>query len=230
MFESILFDAEDNNALEDLTTDVARMLYCENLSLTDDGCEWCEKFDNQGILDFRIIGNHNDLIKKELIKNTIDELSYSAMEQGKPKITIIRNGEDLKVDAANSLLKFLEEPTKDTYFFIETNDRNSILPTIKSRAKLLSLSNEKENMSEETFIVKIIKTKNKDSILLMNNKMKNLDKNELQDIVKNSMNSFLKNCAIEIYENLLEFYNDLKFSNNPNLAIDRFVIKIAEVI
>ena len=43
--------------------------------------------------------------------------------------------------AANSLLKFLEEPESNIYAFLITTNINKILPTIKSRCQVLSIQN-----------------------------------------------------------------------------------------
>ncbi|MDK7340981.1 hypothetical protein QP500_11065, partial [Pauljensenia sp. UMB0018B] len=39
--------------------------------------------------------------------------------------------------AANSLLKFLEEPHQDVYIFLLTNNREAILPTVQSRCQVI---------------------------------------------------------------------------------------------
>ncbi len=39
----------------------------------------------------------------------------------------------LNINSSNALLKAIEEPSKDTYFFIINNDSQKIMNTIKSR-------------------------------------------------------------------------------------------------
>lgn len=56
----------------------------------------------------------------------------------KYKIVIIDAVDDLNVNAANALLKFLEEPFTNTYFLLVCNSSN-VLPTIRSRCRLLQL-------------------------------------------------------------------------------------------
>ena len=43
----------------------------------------------------------------------------------------------ITVEAQNALLKTLEEPTKDTYFFIVVSSSEVLLPTVLSRARLV---------------------------------------------------------------------------------------------
>jgi len=59
---------------------------------------------------------------------------------GKNKVFIIWGGELLMPRAANQLLKILEEPPSDCYFIIVAKSINDILPTIKSRCQVSSLS------------------------------------------------------------------------------------------
>ena len=49
------------------------------------------------------------------------------------KIVLIDNAEYLNINSSNSLLKVLEEPNNNTFFFIIHNSANKILDTIKSR-------------------------------------------------------------------------------------------------
>ena len=49
---------------------------------------------------------------------------------------IIRDADKMHVNAANSLLKFIEEPQSQIYIFLLTADDSRILPTIKSRVQL----------------------------------------------------------------------------------------------
>jgi len=49
------------------------------------------------------------------------------------KFVLLDNAEYLNINSSNALLKAIEEPSKDTYFFIINNDSQKIMNTIKSR-------------------------------------------------------------------------------------------------
>ena len=68
---------------------------------------------------------------------------------GKKKVFIVWGGELLMTRAANKLLTILEEPPADCYFIIITRDINEILPTIKSRCQISSLSPALPELIEE---------------------------------------------------------------------------------
>ena len=50
-----------------------------------------------------------------------------------PKFVIIDSADDLNLNAANSLLKVLEESNKNTFFILITHQISNIIPTIRSR-------------------------------------------------------------------------------------------------
>lgn len=58
---------------------------------------------------------------------------------GKNKVCVFWGLERLNIQAANKLLKLIEEPPKNTYFILVIEDADALLPTIKSRCQLLSL-------------------------------------------------------------------------------------------
>ncbi len=61
------------------------------------------------------------------------------------KIFLIGNFEDATPEAQNKLLKTLEEPPKNVYFFLSAKSEEKVLPTIKSRCdkiKIVPLSQE----------------------------------------------------------------------------------------
>ena len=60
--------------------------------------------------------------------------------EGEQKIFIIENAQKMNVSAQNKLLKTLEEPPKNTYIILGATNETLILPTVKSRTKLINLS------------------------------------------------------------------------------------------
>ncbi|MGD8790765.1 MAG: hypothetical protein PVH05_14900 [Burkholderiales bacterium] len=60
-------------------------------------------------------------------------LVTTAAHRGGAKVILISPAEALNQSAGNALLKMLEEPGRDTYFILVSNDRNRILATVRSR-------------------------------------------------------------------------------------------------
>jgi DNA polymerase III subunit delta' len=71
-------------------------------------------------------------IKIEQIRNLLKFLSKTTYSKNL-KVVLIDNAEYLNLNSSNSLLKALEEPSPNTYFFIIHNNTFKILNTIKSR-------------------------------------------------------------------------------------------------
>lgn len=68
----------------------------------------------------------------------INRLSFTAYEGGE-KVVLILFPERMNLEAANKLLKSIEEPTEDTYFFLITNAPGKIIQTIRSRCRLIEV-------------------------------------------------------------------------------------------
>lgn len=56
------------------------------------------------------------------------------------RVVIVDAADDMNINAANALLKILEEPPKKTIFFLLSHSPAALLPTIKSRCRRLSLN------------------------------------------------------------------------------------------
>jgi len=89
--------------------------------------------------NFLYIAKDGLSIKKEQVLALQEEFSKSSLVAGY-RIYVIEAAETMSNAAANSLLKFLEEP-KDgqTIGFLLTEDQSLILPTIRSRAQVVLL-------------------------------------------------------------------------------------------
>ena len=71
-------------------------------------------------------------------REILDSLSLKSYE-GKGKYMIIWLPERMNAEAANRLLKIVEEPMPDTYFFFITHTPDRIISTIRSRSQLVRL-------------------------------------------------------------------------------------------
>lgn len=80
-------------------------------------------------------------IKIEDIRDKIQDLfSRTASESKGIKSYIILNAEYLTKAGSNSLLKFIEEPPKDTYAILTSENESRILPTIASRCEKIRIN------------------------------------------------------------------------------------------
>ncbi len=87
--------------------------------------EWISKQENQNAQPQIYVDEAAELVRK---------LSYTA-HHARYKIVLMWLPERLKVEAANKLLKLIEEPFSDTIFILTTDNSRLILPTIYSRCQ-----------------------------------------------------------------------------------------------
>lgn len=78
-------------------------------------------------------------ISIEQVQKAVKRASYYSYEE-RFKFIVIAEAERLTTSAANSLLKFIESPTKDTIICLVTNNEERVLPTIKSRCQPVRFS------------------------------------------------------------------------------------------
>jgi DNA polymerase-3 subunit delta' len=55
------------------------------------------------------------------------------------RVIVVNQAEDMNVNAANSLLKSLEEPPPDTYFLLISHEAGRLVPTIRSRCNRVDI-------------------------------------------------------------------------------------------
>ena len=101
-------------------------------------------FTEQQLYDAIGIENKSGLISVSESRRIFEKLSLKAAE-GTWKTMIIYLPEKMNLDAANKLLKLLEEPPQGTLFLLISHNPERLLPTIRSRCqpvRLLPLSRE----------------------------------------------------------------------------------------
>ncbi|WP_304057722.1 DNA polymerase III subunit delta' [Levilactobacillus namurensis] len=136
-----LFNGMDGTGRQALAETVALRLFCQNVGADGRPCGQCTECR-------RIMaGDHPDVvkvvpdgqrIKVDQVRYLKSEFTKSAVE-GNQKIFIIDQMERMTTGAANSLLKFIEEPVGNTVALLLTANKNLILPTILSRTQIVDL-------------------------------------------------------------------------------------------
>ena len=79
------------------------------------------------------------VIKVEAVRNVLDSLSLSGL--GSARVVLIDQAHRMNAQAANALLKTLEEPFENVYFFLIGPDAQQFLPTIRSRCQMMAFQN-----------------------------------------------------------------------------------------
>ena len=140
--------------------------------------------------------------------NSFFSLSVS---DGGSRVAIIDCVDDLNINAANALLKTLEEPPKDTVFLLISHNPESLLETLRSRCRELRLANLSENN-----LLSALKQIN----LNLPEKDKEIYSLLASGSVGNSIR-LLKHDGANLYSSILSFLNELP--NLKGFELEKFV-------
>lgn len=122
----------------DMAILLAQTLFCQTPKegFVCGTCRSCQLIANDNFPDVRVIEPVGNVIKTDVIRQVVSDFSQSGFE-GKEQVFIIKDSDKMHVNAANSLLKMIEEPSSDSYIFLLTEDEHKLLPTIRSRCQLV---------------------------------------------------------------------------------------------
>ncbi len=81
------------------------------------------------------VGEKQSMISIEQIRNL-----YTQTKTGRPQTILIKDAHTMSKEAQNAFLKLLEEPPQQTHFILSAQKADSLLPTIRSRAQLITLT------------------------------------------------------------------------------------------
>lgn len=211
--QAFLLSGEVGTPVFDFAMFIAKSLICNNDILSCDNCTDCLRIENGNYADLIIVDGSKDSIKKEDIDNVQKRFNKSAIEKKGIKIYIINLLENCATaSAVNSLLKFLEEPTENTYAIITTNNINGLLPTIISRCQVIRIN----NMPKEGLIKELLESgfSNEDCNILSS---LYTSKKEIEENIEESNFYQTKDFFIEMINNYLFEGIDLNFSYQTNI-------------
>lgn len=119
---------------------LAKDLFCENKTGVEPChvCNACKRIASGNHPDVHWMEPDGQSIKIEQIRDLQHEFTYSGLESNK-KVYVIKGADTLTSNAANRILKFLEEPSKQTTAIMLTENSQWIIPTIKSRCQVIDL-------------------------------------------------------------------------------------------
>ena len=135
-----LISGNPGTPLLEVAKHLAKSILCDNPDpLACNNCITCLRIDDNNYPDFIVLDGSKNVIKKDEVGNVETQFEKTPFETKGIMIYIIHLVENMRVEAVNSILKFLEEPNSEIYAFLTTNNENSVLPTIISRCQHLRL-------------------------------------------------------------------------------------------
>jgi DNA polymerase-3 subunit delta' len=146
-----------------LALNLAMALNCVEADAPCNECDSCRKIREGKHADIQIIGleinedSSDGRLKTEISIEQIREVQHTANMppfEGSYKVFIIEGAERLSLEAANSLLKTLEEPEEKVAFILLTVNEKLLPETIVSRCQVIRLSPVASEVIEKALIEK----------------------------------------------------------------------------
>ncbi|WP_122645386.1 DNA polymerase III subunit delta' [Enterococcus mediterraneensis] len=183
-----LFEGDQGTGKAAMSRWLAKRLFCTDLQDDEpcNRCNNCRRIEQGEHPDVQIIQPEGQTIKVDQIRQLQAEFSKSGFES-RQQVFIIQDADKMNASAANSLLKFLEEPPGSFLALLETDALGRILPTIQSRCQIIHFL----PLAPEHLIEKLVK----DGI-----------GKESAQLLASLTNGYQK--AVEIYQN--EWFNGAK--------------------
>ena len=132
---TILLTGAAGSGKKTLAGAAAKRLFCSSAC---GGCRDCKMLAQGRHPDFLIISS-DGAVKLDQARQLKTFLSASP-NSAPVKVAVLENAQDLTVEAANSLLKILEEPTASAVCFLTADSADNVLQTIVSRSQVYNLS------------------------------------------------------------------------------------------
>ncbi len=143
---ALLFSGEENTGKRGFADKIIKSLLCEAPQLANaqgacNQCHGCKTYDSSANPDYL----HIDLLddKQQIVVDQIRAmnafLGLTRSFNGQ-RVVLISQAERMNLNAANSLLKSLEEPADNSVIILLSAKASSLLATIKSRCQLLHLT------------------------------------------------------------------------------------------
>lgn len=230
-----LFKGEEYLGKKKVALEFIKILNCK-LSNIDQrpcgSCIFCQQFKNVHNPDLFLIKPDGQEIKIGQIRDLIQKINLKSYSL-KYKVVIIDRAEKLNKEAANALLKVLEEPPKNSIFILISAYLHSLPPTVISRTQIIDFfllnkeeikqfidfKNKKKNKISNQDIADIIffsNLKPDKVIYFLKNKQK----------LKNIKEDFLKIEQGFFFDLIYSFEYIKKISQKDNKKIEQFLANL----
>ncbi|MDO4434695.1 MAG: DNA polymerase III subunit delta' [Alysiella sp.] len=146
-----LFTGRENTGKTAFACHFAQALLCENPRDNHDACGVCPSchlFEQGTHPDFYALTPEEpetDVSARKLLQIKIDAVRavlaplWQTSVRGGRRVVLVQPAESMNIQAANALLKILEEPPQAVVFLLVTHHKDRVLSTIKSRCRQFAL-------------------------------------------------------------------------------------------
>jgi DNA polymerase-3 subunit delta' len=135
---AFLFRGPDGVGKKRAALAYASYMNCKNPGTEDacGQCKSCKKYQSGNHPDLLIVQPDGAAIKIGQIRELIQQLVFPPLE-AKYRVIVLEDVHTMKREAANSLLKTLEEPAENNLLILTADQAGEVLPTILSRCQVV---------------------------------------------------------------------------------------------
>lgn len=218
---------------------LAKSLFClepTEKELVCGECVNCTRIDNHNHPDVHFLKPDGASIKIDQVRELKMELTKRGMESDK-KVLIIEEADKMTLQAANSLLKFIEEPEPGMLLLFLTENPSQILPTIASRLQPVQF----KELSFNQLVERLVST----GISEQKARIYASLTGSIQEVMEYEEGEFFadaRNAAIKLYEGLYQtgpnpliFIQEtwmplFKEKESLKLGLDLFMLLLRDVL
>lgn len=136
---ALLITGADGVGQEQLAREMVKDLMCESdQAAACKECHSCQLMRADTHPDFRVLDGELASIKVDQVRLLVRQINQKP-QVGQNKVVLITHAQAMNINAANAVLKALEEPADRTYFVLTSSQSTSLLPTIRSRCLLVNV-------------------------------------------------------------------------------------------
>lgn len=221
-----IFSGPDEIGKEFVAVNFAKALNC--LSDGEDACDKCiscRKIDDGNHADVRIIRPEGTRLKIDQMRFLQRQGSYKPVE-GNYKVYIIAETEKMTAEAANSMLKTLEEPAGAMVLILLTSAYNSLLPTIRSRCQSLKFTTVSEAILQKELIKRFGFSESKAKWVAIRSQgkigraIKFAEKNKAEENIDDEVKAFLSHINQKNGKSLLQIFKKAEELSKSEDSLD----------
>jgi len=145
-----LFIGKNGVGKQRLALEFTKAILCQEQGVDAcDKCLACRKIDHSNHPDLRIINieEESNSIKIDQIRELQKDIAYKPYDSHR-KVYIITDADKITTEAANSLLKTLEEPPDYAVIILLAEEVDKLLPTVISRCQQIQLNKVSDSIIE----------------------------------------------------------------------------------
>jgi DNA polymerase-3 subunit delta' len=168
---ALLVSGEKGSGKRHFVESLVRKLLCTaNTDFACGDCKSCQLMlagTHPGFIDITV-EEKSKAIKIDQIRVLMD-FSNKTAQIGNIKIAIIEPAEQMNANAANALLKCLEEPSGNSLIILLSHAPNRLLPTIRSRCQTLAMNKPNKEQSDKWLATFIADANQRQQLMMLAN-------------------------------------------------------------